>query len=789
MNSGKVWSAGFQPAGVEADSYEVEFSEDRAEIVRRDGTLTTTLEVVVSPEDDAEVRRVSITNLGSRVREVELTSYAEIVLATGGVGHRASGVLQDVRADRVRRRGRRDTGDAAAALAERSADLGGASGGGRRRVGRRDTVRDRPRAISRARPRRPRRRLGDRRAAAVGHRRHRARSDLQRSPAPAHSGGSDGARRVLDDRRADAGRSARPRRQASRPERVRARGRRWRGPRRRCSCIICGVDADEAHLFQRIANRVLYSDPTLRPSSDLLRRGEGGQSKLWPAGISGDLPIVLVRIDEIEDLEIVRELVRAHEYWRMKRLARRSGDPQRAAAVVPSGSARRARRHGAEPSRRDRRRAGRLRKRLRAARRPGFGRAAKRAADRRAGGAAEPARHLVRAGQTAGGVRAGRGPAAAPDSPQLQPGGRPSTARRDLEFFNGLGGFAADGREYVTILGEGQWTPAPWINVIANPSFGFQVSVEGAGYTWAINSQQHQITPWSNDPVSDRPGEVIYVRDLDTGELWGPTALPIREDVGAPYVVRHGHGYSRLRAYVARHRARADAIRAAGRLGQDFAAEDSQSLGRVRGVCRSPPMSNGCSALRAARRRRTSSPRSSPRPARYSRATLSASNTAAVSHSRILRGRQSCVDRGPDRVSSAATARSTIRRRSPPSRPLSPKRRRRARSLRRAANDGALRPDAATEVVFLLGEAANTDRRDRLDHEISRRRSRLGPGRGHAATGTTCWAPFRSSTPDRSMDIMLNRWLLYQTLRAASGRARHSTRRAARTAFAISCRT
>ena len=118
-----------------------------------------------------------------------------------------------------------------------------------------------------------------------------------------------------------------------------------------------------------------------------------------------------------------------------------------------------------------------------------------------------------------------------------------ATARRDLESFNGLGGFAADGREYVTILGEGQWTPAPWINVIANPSFGFQVSVEGAGYCWAINSQQHQITQWSNDPVSDRPGEVLYIRDLDTGELWGPTALPIREDVGA-YSVRHGQGYS-----------------------------------------------------------------------------------------------------------------------------------------------------------------------------------------------------------------------------------------------------
>ena len=117
--------------------------------------------------------------------------------------------------------------------------------------------------------------------------------------------------------------------------------------------------------------------------------------------------------------------------------------------------------------------------------------------------------------------------------------------RPELEFFNGLGGFAAHGREYVTILGEGQWTPAPWVNVIANPSFGFQVSVEGGGYTWSANSREHQLTPWSNDPVGDRPGEVIYVRDEDSGALWCPTALPIRDENG-PYVARHGQGYSRF---------------------------------------------------------------------------------------------------------------------------------------------------------------------------------------------------------------------------------------------------
>ena len=101
----------------------------------------------------------------------------------------------------------------------------------------------------------------------------------------------------------------------------------------------------------------------------------------------------------------------------------------------------------------------------------------------------------------------------------------PSQSASQLEFFNGLGGFAQDGREYVTILNEGQWTPAPWINVIANGAFGFQVSALGAGYTWALNSRENQITQWSNDPVGDRPGEVIYVRDEDSGEVWGPTAL------------------------------------------------------------------------------------------------------------------------------------------------------------------------------------------------------------------------------------------------------------------------
>jgi cyclic beta-1,2-glucan synthetase len=116
---------------------------------------------------------------------------------------------------------------------------------------------------------------------------------------------------------------------------------------------------------------------------------------------------------------------------------------------------------------------------------------------------------------------------------------------RDLEFFNGLGGFAAQGREYRVAGHGGPVTPAPWINVIAHRDFGFHVSTDGAGYTWSRNSRENALTPWSNDPVSDRPGEAIYLRDEETGELWSPTPAPIRHEQ-AWYSCAHGLGYSRF---------------------------------------------------------------------------------------------------------------------------------------------------------------------------------------------------------------------------------------------------
>jgi len=146
-----------------------------------------------------------------------------------------------------------------------------------------------------------------------------------------------------------------------------------------------------------------------------------------------------------------------------------------------------------------------------------------------------------------------------------------------VEFFNGLGGFADGGREYVTILGPGQSTPTPWINVVANPGFGFQSSADGGGYEWSVNSREHQLTPWSNDPVTDRPGRVLYLRDLDTGEVWTPTAAPIRDET-ATYIATHGWGYSRFEHASHGVAAAPARIRASFRPGEDFRSDPAQHL-------------------------------------------------------------------------------------------------------------------------------------------------------------------------------------------------------------------
>jgi cyclic beta-1,2-glucan glucanotransferase len=543
VRSGEVWSAAYQPRGVEPDHYEVEFSEDRAEIVRRDGTLVTTLEVAVSPEDDGEVRRVSLSNLGSRVRELEVTSYAELVLAPAAAdaAHPAFSKLfvqtefvADVQTLLATRRPR-SPGEPPVWAAHLAVVEGETVGPG-------EFETDRARFLGRGHAIRTALSVTDGRplSGSVGtvldpvfslRRRVRispgttARVAFWTLIAPSRDEALDLADKHHDPAAFE-----------------RAVTLAW--TQAQVQLHHLGVGPEEAHLFQRLANHVLYSDPTLRPASEVLSRSRAGPPALWAHGISGDVPIVLVRIDDVEDLEIVRQLLRAHEYWRMKRLAvdlvvlnerptSYAQDLQAALEALVRASPSRLPAEG-EGVR------GRLfvvRADLVSAEARGALLAGARAVLLSHRGSLSEQVKRREEPEPAAAPRARRSPESGPQGRLPQP--------PELEFFNGLGGFAADGREYVTILGEGQWTPAPWLNVIANPTFGFQVSVEGGGYTWSGNSRENPLTPWSNDPIGDPPGEVIYVRDEDSGVLLSPTALPIRAERGR-YVARHGQGYTRF---------------------------------------------------------------------------------------------------------------------------------------------------------------------------------------------------------------------------------------------------
>ena len=336
----------------------------------------------------------------------------------------------------------------------------------------------------------------------------------------------------------------------------------------------------------------------------------------------------------------------------------------------------------------------------------------------------------------------------------------PVAALAALQFFNGLGGFSPDGREYVTVLGPGQSTPAPWINVVSNPSFGFQVAVEGGGYTWSQNSRDNQLTPWSNDPVSDRPGEVLYVRDLDSGDLWTPTALPIRLEQ-APYIVRHGRGYSRFEVVaqgialeLLQYVPLADSIKISRltirnisdrprRLSVTAFAE--WVLGLSRGASAPTVVTEHDAATGAIFAR---NPWNMHHGGRVAFADLGGRQTAWTADRGEFIGRNCTID-NPAALSAAIPLSQRVGAGLDPCAALQ--------------TTVELERDGTTEVVFFLGQAGDAAEARAL---IERYRAADLDAVHREVTGywEETLGAVQVKTPDRAMDILLNGPLLYQTL-------------------------
>ena len=758
IESGAVWSAGYQPSEVEPDSYEVAFTEDRAEFIRRDAAITTTLEVLVSPEDDAEVRRISIVNTGNRMRELEITSYCELVLAhpAGDTAHPAFSKLF-VQTEHVAKVGailatrrRRSPADPEIWAAHHAVVEG-------ETLGKPELETDRARFLGRGRDiNAPIAMMDGRRMSntvgtvldPVFALRYRVRIPAGATVRAAFWTSIAATREgVLDlvDKHHEANAF------------VRAATLAWTQAQIQLRHV--GIDAVEAGLFQRLAGHVLYADTSLRPSSANIRRGAGGRSALWALGISGDLPIVLLRIDHVEDIGIARQLLRAHEYWRMKRLAvdlvilneRTTSylqDLQGALETQLRMSQARTP-PGADNTRGS---VSLLRTDL--------------ISEQTCARLASVARVVLVAqhgnlDDQLDRLRTAPVPASEPTSnSRYQQAKTDPPVPQDLEFFNGLGGFAAGGREYVTLLGPGQATPAPWINVIANAEFGFQIAAEGAGFTWALNSRENQLTPWSNDPVTDRPGEVLYVRDEESGELWGPTAAPIRDDDGY-YGARHGQGYSRfehtshgieldLLVYVPM----ADPIKIS-RLKIRNISRRARSLSvtaYVEWVLGSSRAASGPFIVTASDPATGAmfahNPWSALFGSRVAFADLAGSQTQWTADRREFLGRHGRLDR-PAALSGTASLSGRV------GAGLDP-----CCALRSYVE---LAAEQTVEVVFFLGQAASAPEAQAL---LARYRALdldavLGSVVQH---WDDVLGMVQVKTPDRSLDIILNRWMLYQTL-------------------------
>jgi cyclic beta-1,2-glucan synthetase len=542
LDTGDVWSTTYQPTLREPDEYEVTFAPDRAVWRRVDRDIEVRSELVVSPEDDAELRRVSLTNHGTRVRNLELTSYAEVVLAQGNADL-AHPVFSNLFIESIavperdalmcvrRPRGAGEHLYLIHVLSGRG-QLGGAT----------EYETDRARFVGRGR-------TLERPAALDG--KHRLskttgpvldpiislRQSVRIPPGvtarlaftTAFAATEEAARQLIEkyhDRRA----VARALALASTHSQIELRH--------------MGLTIEETMRFQRLAGRLLYGDPRLRVRA-AVEANLRGQSALWKYGISGDLPILLVQVSDHLEIALFRELLKAHEYLRLKgfafdlvvlndHAASYLQDLQHALMQLVES--------GPEQAWQDRPGGVFLRRSdlmpledqqlLRA-----VARVVMTGTD---GGLAEQLKRPHIPFEPPRSSSASARPRPLPSIGSVAPTPPPD----EVTWFNGVGGFVDGGREYLIRVHQqaGVIPPRPWTNVVAHSTFGFAATECGPGFTWSINSHDNRLTPWRNDPVSDQPGEAVFVRDETTGRFWSLTPLPAGD--GLPYTIRHGQGYT-----------------------------------------------------------------------------------------------------------------------------------------------------------------------------------------------------------------------------------------------------
>ncbi|WP_419823103.1 GH36-type glycosyl hydrolase domain-containing protein [Anoxybacterium hadale] len=591
VTENRYWSAAYAPCNVFPEKYEVVFTPDKATFERMDGDIETIMEVSAASEDQAEIRRISLKNNGDSTCEIQITSYFEIVLAprNSDIAHPAfSNLFVRTEYDSAhsallanrRPRTPEDKEIWMGQMAVINGDLAGEIqyetdrmhfiGRGHSPVNPAVIERDRPLSGTVGPVLDP---VLSQRIKLTIEPDETASVSFVTITAATRESVLELMEKYDNMEACDAAF--------------------WLAlTRSQVETKYLNIKAQEMELYQDMISNIVFSGPQKLQYRQFIRDNRKGQSSLWPYGISGDRPIVLVVLEKTEEVEILYEVLRAHEYWRIKDLRvdlvvlsheeNSYANPlhsliseivcsSQAADILscyndiyiinannmPADdlclfyAAARMVFKGGEGT-------------LRAQARSGFDKliSVQPETERQPQGKAlrknVKEEHSIRKPTESDYLDSAeydgrKGNEREPD--QLDEGG--GSAENQLQFYNGLGGFDAEGREYVIVLEQGQATPAPWVNVIANQEFGFMVTESGGGYCWSENSRENKLSPWSNDPVSDRPSEVFYLTERSASsdgnsdgseaeknerETWSLTPLPVREEEA--YRIRHGFGYT-----------------------------------------------------------------------------------------------------------------------------------------------------------------------------------------------------------------------------------------------------
>ncbi|RIK54284.1 MAG: hypothetical protein DCC57_07000, partial [Chloroflexi bacterium] len=764
--TGELWSVGRQPVGAAVEGEEVFFYPHMAEFRHRRGPLGVQMEVTVAPDADVEVRRITLTNSGEETQRLRVTSYAEVVLGDGAADARhpafaklfvESEYLPQMNALLFRRRPR--------ASAERPQFMAHAlTTATARPVGAYES--DRARFLGRGRtPRRPDALTGaDWLSGTTGATLDPVMALGEEVEIAPHSMVELAFVTVAGETRQEV-------------QSLLARFQTWTSVALAFAAARSQADqmwreqdltAEDLAAFDQMLSLLFYPHAAGRADPATLAQNRLGQPSLWPFGISGDYPILLIQLRQAEQGALLRRLIQAHTYWRrrglMIDLVIVNEEESNYGQAVHGAIWRLLQRMDVDQMLNQR---GGIfivrRDQMRPEEYVLLQTVARVLLNAEQGTLEEQLERLAAL------------PNPLPDlittlPPEANDGPLPPLARpQDLRFDNGWGGFSPDGREYVVYLEPGVMTPAPWINVIANPDFGFLASESGGGYSWAVNSGENRLTTWRNDPVSDLPSEALYLRDEETGQVWSP--LPLPAPAPAPYLVRHGPGYTRyehhshgvaqeVRLYAApdaplkfaRVRLR-NHLERGRRLTVTFYAE--WVLGVNRALSQSmilPEVSGAGSPVLLA---------TNPYQAEF------AGRCAFVAADRPLHGYS--ADRTEFLGRNGDYARPTALRRVGLSNQVQPGQDPCAVlqvhvDLAPADAEGAGAEGAEAELLFVLGQGRDAEEARNL---VQRHCSLDAAEAAWQATATT-WQEMLGTvqvqTPEPSMDLLLNQWLLYQAL-------------------------